>query len=88
MYTLYTIADMDCQYCEKAERLLAENLVEYEIIEADRNDENDPYWRLFKTNRWSTVPQIVKGGIHIGGYTDLVQHFRTGHYKSRRYEEV
>ena len=82
MYTLYTIAGMECPYCEKAEKLFQMFDMEYELIEVKKED-GDPYWELFKRNRWSTVPQIVKNDKkHIGGYQDLERHVSNGYYKS------
>ena len=62
-----------CPYCFAAKNLLTErgiNFDEYDVI-------FDPAMRkklMDKTGR-RTVPQIFFNDQHIGGYTDLEQHF-------------
>lgn len=78
MYTIYT--KDTCGYCEKAEKLLQENYLEYELIDVL----SDPQTlEMFKRRKWSTVPQIMKGGLHIGGFDQLKLHITNGYYKSR-----
>lgn len=78
MFTMYT--KDDCIYCDKAEKLLQTNFEEYEIIDYRSDPES---LELFKRNRWSTVPQIIKGNLHIGGYEELKLYFQKGYYKSK-----
>jgi glutaredoxin len=78
MYTIYT--KDTCGYCEKAEKLLQENYLEYELIDVL----SDPQTlEMFKRRKWSTVPQIMKGGLHIGGFEQLKLHITNGYYKSK-----
>mgnify|MGYP000094080285 FL=1 len=78
MYTIYT--KDTCGYCEKAEKLLQENYLEYELIDVL----SDPQTlEMFKRRKWSTVPQIMKGGLHIGGFDQLKLHITNGYYKSK-----
>jgi len=78
MYTIYT--KDTCGYCEKAEKLLQENYLEYELIDVL----SDPQTlKMFKRRKWSTVPQIMKGGLHIGGFDQLKLHITNGYYKSK-----
>ena len=78
---MYTIHTKDtCGYCEKAEKLLQENYLEYELIDVL----SDPQTlEMFKRRKWSTVPQIMKGGLHIGGFDQLKLHITNGYYKSK-----
>lgn len=77
MYTVYT--KDTCGYCEKAEKLLQDNYLEYELIDVDSDPET---LKMFKSRKWSTVPQIMKGNLHIGGYDQLKIHLSNGYYKS------
>ena len=78
MYTVYT--KDTCGYCEKAEKLLQDNFLEYELIDVASDPET---LKMFKRRRWSTVPQIMKGDLHIGGYEDLKNHLSSGFWKSK-----
>jgi glutaredoxin 3 len=66
-----------CPYCVQAERLLrAKGVADIAKVRVDL----DPVRRLEmmqKTGR-RTVPQIYIGGLHIGGYDDLVALDRAG----------
>jgi glutaredoxin 3 len=77
MYTVYT--KDTCGYCEKAEKLLQDNYLEYELIDVNSDPET---LKMFKRRKWSTVPQIMKGNLHIGGYEQLKLHLSIGYYKS------
>jgi len=77
MYTIYTRDT--CGYCEKAEKLLQDRFLEYELIDVDSDPET---LKMFKRRAWSTVPQIMKGDVHIGGYEQLESHFKNDYYKS------
>jgi glutaredoxin len=78
MYTIYT--KDTCGYCEKAEKLLQDRFLEYELIDV----QTDPQTlEMFKRRKWSTVPQIMKGDVHIGGFEQLEEHINTGYWKSK-----
>jgi len=81
MYTIYT--KDTCGWCDKAEKLLQSRFFEYELIDVKSDPET---LKMFKERKWSTVPQVMKGDIHIGGYEDLENHLETGYWKSK-YEE-
>jgi len=60
-----------CPYCVRAERLLrAKGVAEIEKLRVDL-DANLRAEMMQKTGR-RTVPQIYIGGVHVGGYDDLV----------------
>jgi len=66
-----------CPYCVRAERLLhAKGVASIEKVRVDL----DPGRRsemMQRTGR-RTVPQIYIGGVHVGGYDDLVVLERAG----------
>jgi len=60
-----------CPYCVRAERLLrTKGVAEIEKVRVDL-DANLRAEMMQKTGR-RTVPQIYIGGVHVGGYDDLV----------------
>jgi glutaredoxin 3 len=66
-----------CPYCVRAERLLrAKGVAEIEKLRVDL-DANLRAEMMQKTGR-RTVPQIYIGGVHVGGYDDLVVLDHTG----------
>jgi glutaredoxin 3 len=73
--TMYSTAV--CPFCVRAERLLqAKGVADIAKVRVDL----DPARRaemMEKTGR-RTVPQIYIGGVHVGGYDDLVVLERTG----------
>jgi glutaredoxin 3 len=75
--TITMYATAICPYCVQAERLLrAKGVADIAKVRVDL----DPERRLEmmqKTGR-RTVPQIYIGGVHIGGYDDLVALDRAG----------
>ena len=78
MYTVYT--KDTCGFCEKAEKLLQDNFLEYELIDVPSDPE---VLKMFKNRKWSTVPQVMKGDLHIGGYEDLKNHLMNGYWKTK-----
>ena len=60
-----------CSYCGWAKRLLDKKGVTYEEIRVDLDDAKRE--ELTKRINRSSVPQIFIGGIHIGGYDDMVE---------------
>jgi len=64
-----------CPYCEMAKKLLEKEKVTYkEIIIGVDLTKKEAFEELDTT--FTTVPQIVVDGIHIGGYTELVEFFK------------
>ena len=66
-----------CPYCVRAERLLrAKGVADIEKVRVDL----DPGRRaeMMQLTGRRTVPQIYIGGIHVGGYDDLVVLDRAG----------
>jgi glutaredoxin 3 len=70
-----------CPYCVRAEQLLrAKGVADIAKVRVDL----EPARRaemMEKTGR-RTVPQIYIGGVHVGGYDDLVVLDRAGKLKS------
>ena len=66
-----------CPYCVRAERLLhAKGVTAIEKVRVDLDAERRVEM-MQKTGR-RTVPQIYIGGVHVGGYDDLVVLDRAG----------
>jgi len=64
-----------CPYCEMAKKLLDEkNILYKELIIGVEITTGEAIEELGIT--FSTAPQIVLDGIYIGGYTELVTHFK------------
>lgn len=54
-----------CAWCDKAKALLAEHNIAVEEIPAT------DHLGLFKQRGWSTVPQVILDGMHVGGFAEL-----------------
>jgi len=66
-----------CPYCVRAERLLhAKGVTAIEKVRVDLDAQRRTEM-MQKTGR-RTVPQIYIGGVHVGGYDDLVVLDRAG----------
>lgn len=65
-FAIYT--KKNCPWCDKAKDLIVANGRRF--IELDVGEH--PEWMPVE---YKTVPQIWDGGVHIGGYEDLVTHF-------------
>tara|TARA_R110002020_G_scaffold29767_9_gene93991 strand:- start:4971 stop:5225 length:255 start_codon:yes stop_codon:yes gene_type:complete len=64
-----------CPYCEMAKKLLDEKKIPYkEIMIGVDITKKEAFEELDKT--FTTAPQIVIDGIHVGGYTDLLEYFK------------
>jgi glutaredoxin 3 len=73
--TMYTTAI--CPYCVQAERLLrAKGVADIAKVRVDLEPERRQEM-MDRTGRRS-VPQIYIGGLHVGGYDDLVALDRAG----------
>tara|TARA_Y100000310_G_scaffold245679_1_gene250694 strand:- start:10 stop:264 length:255 start_codon:yes stop_codon:yes gene_type:complete len=61
-----------CAYCELAKKILTERKIPFKEliigVEITKGEAIEELGVIFKT-----APQIVLDGIHIGGYTELVQ---------------
>lgn len=57
-----------CSYCNKLKQMLDYNLIDYEVIDVDK----------LETFDYKTIPQVFEGDIHLGGYTETVNHFCGG----------
>jgi len=62
-----------CPYCVAAKSLLSRE--GYSFIEHNVSSDQEKYSEMLQLSRARTVPQIVIDNEHIGGYTDLLQHF-------------
>ena len=64
-----------CAYCELAKKILTERKIPFkELIIGVEITKGEAIEELGIT--FSTAPQIVLDGIYIGGYTELVTHFK------------
>lgn len=66
----------DCQFCEEAKTLLKGKGIYHTTYNVQ---EKSSRWilQLLRKANLMTVPQIFDtDGNHIGGYTDLVEHFK------------
>mmetsp|Transcript_30500 Transcript_30500/g.30156 ORF Transcript_30500/g.30156 Transcript_30500/m.30156 type:complete len:95 (+) Transcript_30500:85-369(+) len=68
-----------CPYCKRAKSLLERMRVTPHILELNNHPKGNEYWQALKeiTNQ-ETVPNIFIGGVHIGGYSELLQGVRQG----------
>ena len=58
-----------CIFCDAAMELLEAKGIQYEEIKVPGNEEAT---KLFKMNRFKTVPQIFTDrDVYVGGYQDL-----------------
>ena len=65
-----------CPYCVHAKALLADKGVSYEEINIDHvADRNEVLETIKSMTSMRTFPQIVLDGKHVGGYTDLCEHY-------------
>jgi glutaredoxin 3 len=65
--TIYTKSR--CPHCVRAKRLLEKKGVDFQEIDAERNDELRA-WLVDKTGQM-TVPQIFAGDRSLGGFSDI-----------------
>lgn len=68
----------NCQFCEDAKTLLKGKGIYYTTYNVQ---EKSSKWvlQLLKKANLMTVPQIFDNeGNHIGGYIELVEHFKAG----------
>lgn len=64
-----------CPFCVKAKELLDQRGVEYEEIDVTLDEVALSFIKEEMNLR--TVPQIFDGNaVHIGGYDDLVEHYK------------
>ena len=64
-----------CPYCEMAKKLLKEKNVPYKELTIGVDISKEKAFEELDLT-FTTVPQIVLDGIHIGGYTELVEFFK------------
>jgi glutaredoxin 3 len=63
-----------CTYCEEAKSLLELKNIEYRELDVTRPDILDQLRDLVPEVK--TVPQIFIEGTYIGGFRELVDHFK------------
>ena len=73
--TMYTTAS--CPYCVYAERLLTRKGVT-DVLKVRVDLEPARRAEMMQKTGRRTVPQIYIGGVHVGGYDDLVVLDRAG----------
>ena len=61
-----------CPSCDQAKELMREKNIQYMFIQADKK----LFGKVMGVTKSTSVPQIVLNGEYIGGYDDLVEHFR------------
>jgi glutaredoxin len=61
-----------CPSCDQAKELLREKNIQYMFIQADKK----LFGKVMGVTKSTSVPQIFLNGEYIGGYDDLVEHFR------------
>lgn len=66
----------DCKFCHRAEELAKSKGFEVESIEICNLYDMSKFSKLFPNCK--TVPQIIVGGVHIGGYNSLKEYFEKG----------
>ena len=68
LYEIY--GTNSCNYCRKAKQLLLQHDKAFEFIDVSESEDiRSAFFNRFPGV--STVPQIVLGEEHIGGYTEL-----------------
>ena len=67
-----------CPYCDRAKALLESKGVEYESINIETTYPEDPWGELERVTTGKSVPQIVIGDRHVGGFDNLVALHRAG----------
>lgn len=68
----YVLSRDDCKWCDKAIDLLKEKGKPMQIVDFK---ENPIIIKLMITSNFKTVPQIWSENKHIGGFSQLLQHF-------------
>ncbi len=68
MYYIY--GTEGCKYCTYAREFLESNEEEYTYQDVTMDQ---GLMDIFKMNGFRTVPQIFKGNVHIGGFSELVE---------------
>lgn len=63
-----------CPYCDRAKALLKQKGIEFEERKIGNGWSKEQLLESVPTAR--TVPQIFLDELHIGGYDDLVKHFK------------
>lgn len=67
-----------CPFCQKAKIFLNEHKVNFKEIQCEDNEDEMRIELKEKFNLHSpaTFPQIVINGVHIGGYSDLIEKYK------------
>jgi len=63
-----------CPYCDRAKALLKQKGIEFEERKIGNGWSREQLLESVPSAR--TVPQIFLDGQHVGGYDDLVKHFK------------
>lgn len=76
--TIYTLDY--CPYCMKAKIFFEQHNVKFEEIPCEDDEENyrEKLTKEFNLPELATFPQIVINGVHIGGYSDLIDKYGRG----------
>ena len=65
-----------CPYCYSAKKLLKQLKIQFNEIRVDKDSSLKQ--KMINHSGRFTVPQIFIGDYHVGGYTDLVEHMKSG----------
>jgi glutaredoxin 3 len=61
-----------CPFCIKAKQLLSDRGLTFKEIDVEKSPDRKA--EMIKRSGRKTVPQIFINGVHVGGYTDLVEY--------------
>lgn len=67
-----------CPFCQKAKLFLNEHKVNFNEIRCEDNEDEmrKELKEKFSLPSLATFPQIVIDGVHIGGYSDLIEKYK------------
>ena len=75
MYTIYS--KPNCSFCLQAKQLLEMEQLPFEYLQLGTHYSLDELMTLFPNAK--SLPMIVKDGVFVGGYYDLVESLKQGY---------
>jgi glutaredoxin len=66
----------NCPYCEAAKKFLEGQKLPFDYLEAKENEKNRE--EMLRVGKGKTYPQIIINGQAIGGYTDMMDLYKSG----------
>lgn len=73
MFTVF--GHEQCTYCQKAIELIIQHDADYDYIDV-KQPENKHHLDHLRNQGFTLVPQIYFHDTHIGGYMELLKHFK------------